>query len=86
MNYAALSEVREGRARGEMIYVVRGVEHTRTQVERKIEIAAHEGNESEAAWLYAMVNYPVEGIGVGHGYRCGCATCVDARARAWRSR
>jgi hypothetical protein len=86
VNFAAVSELREAMERGETVYRV-GIETlTRAQVERRIEIVSFHGNESEASRLYAMLHYPIEGAGIGHGYFCGCMTCVDARARFWRAR
>jgi len=79
-------ELRQAMERGETVYRV-GVETlTRAQAERRVVILADAGNEGEAKIIHAMIDYPVEGIGVGHGYYCACGTCVDARERAWRAR
>lgn len=86
VNFAAVMELREAMERGETTYQI-GVETlTRAQVERRIAVCEEMGNEAEAIRLHAIINYPVPGIGIGHGFYCRCESCVDARLRAWRAR
>jgi len=86
VNFAAVMELREAMDRGERTYMDGMETLTRAQVERRIAILTDAGDEKEASRLYAMVRYPVEGVGIGHGFYCECAMCIDARARAWGAR